>query len=145
MVHHFYLECSWNGGRNSTGVIKTGALESTISIPSEMNGPGQGTNPDEMLLGAAATCFVITYAAMLERANIEKVSLTLSSEAKVDVTNNVFTFKEIIHRPTVTLKKQSDQERAEKIAHQAEKSCMISKALAGNVNMVVEPVVQLSN
>ncbi len=51
-----------------------------------MNGPGEGTNPDEMLLGAAATCFVITYAAMLERANIEKESLTLSSEARVDVT-----------------------------------------------------------
>ncbi|GAF23392.1 YmaD protein [Bacillus sp. JCM 19047] len=110
-----------------------------------MNGPGEGTNPDEMLLGAAATCFVITYAAMLERANIEKESLTLSSEARVDVTKNVFTFKEILHRPTVILKKQSDQERAKKFAYQAEKSCMISKALAGNVKVVVEPVVQVSN
>jgi peroxiredoxin-like protein len=30
-----------------------------ISIPKEMNGPGIGTNPDEMLLGAASTCYII--------------------------------------------------------------------------------------
>ncbi len=37
-----------------------------------MDGPGVGTNPDEMLLGAAATCYIITLAAMLERSNIKK-------------------------------------------------------------------------
>ena len=36
-----------------------------------MDGPGIGTNPDEMLLGAAATCYMITLAAMLERSQIE--------------------------------------------------------------------------
>ncbi|MFB4211270.1 SACOL1771 family peroxiredoxin [Shouchella sp. JSM 1781072] len=139
MLHQFFLECTWNGGRNSTGEIKTGALQSTISIPKEMNGPGEGTNPDEMLLGAAATCFVITYAAMLERAHIEKASLTLSSEAKVDVSKQVFTFKEIIHRPVLTIINEHDRAQALKLAYAAEQSCMISKALHGNVTITVEP------
>ena len=42
-----------------------------------MDGPGIGTNPDEMLLGAAATCYIITLAAMLERSGISHEGLEL--------------------------------------------------------------------
>ena len=63
-----------------------------------MGGPGTGTNPDEMLLGAASTCYLITLAAMLERSDITPDELTLESEATVDVTNNVFTYERIVHK-----------------------------------------------
>lgn len=39
-----------------------------------------------MLLGAAATCYIITLAAMMERSGLEKEELTMESEAVVDVT-----------------------------------------------------------
>ncbi len=50
--HHFHLKASWDGGRNGQGTIEAGNLKQTISIPKEMDGPGVGTNPDEMLIGA---------------------------------------------------------------------------------------------
>ena len=96
--HHFHLQANWPGGRNEVGTIEAGQLKTSISIPPEMDGPGAGTNPDEMLLGAAATCYIITLAAMLERSNIEKTDLHMNSEGIVDVTNGVFTYKKIIHR-----------------------------------------------
>ncbi|GAF13856.1 YmaD protein [Bacillus sp. JCM 19046] len=142
MEHTFYLDAHWDGGRNSTGTIAAGNLKQSISIPKEMDGPGVGTNPDEMLLGAAATCFLITYAAILERAAIKTDALALASEAIVDVTNNVFTFKKIHHRPTVTVFDASQIKKAEQLAFKAEQSCMISKAVAGNVQITVEPTVQ---
>lgn len=142
MIHRFLLDATWNGGRNSTGTIETGNLTHSISIPKEMGGPGIGTNPDEMLLGAAATCFLITYAAMLERAQIAVESLTLHAEADVDVTNNVFEFRAILHFPTVVLREQAQAEKAERLAFKAESSCMITKAVAGNVAVSVTPNVK---
>ena len=71
--------------RNDIGNIEAGNLVTKISIPSEMEGPGVGTNPDEMLLGAAATCYIITLAAMMERSHLEKEQLTMESEGIVDV------------------------------------------------------------
>ena len=68
-----------------------------------MEGPGEGTNPDEMLLGAAATCYIITLAAMLERALIPVAELTLDSEGIVEVMRGIITYRTIIHRPTITL------------------------------------------
>lgn len=146
MKHLFKLNATWDGGRNSKGTIEAGNLKSTVSIPVPMGGPGIGTNPDEMLLGAASTCYLITLAAMLERAGIVPISHTLHSEATVDVTNNIFTFESIVHRPEIVLKEGSDTaivEHVHRLAMQAEGACMISRALAGNVQVSAEPLIQV--
>ncbi|KAF6574202.1 OsmC family protein [Paenibacillus polymyxa] len=145
MEHTFLLKADWNGGRNSDGRIEAGQLRTAISIPAEMGGPGVGTNPDEMLLGAAATCYLITLAAMMERASLPVASLALESEGIVDVTNNIFTYRRIVHRPQVQLAAdatESQIEQALRLAEQAETSCMISRAVAGNVTLSTEPVVE---
>lgn len=145
--HHFYLQADWPGKRNDIGRIESGNLKTEISIPKEMDGPGAGTNPDEMLLGAAATCYIITLAAMMERSGLEKESLTMESEAVVDVTGGVFTYEKIIHRPLIRLPKEAAQkeaELAERLAKKAETSCMISRAVQGNVVIELEPKIVVS-
>lgn len=141
----FYLTANWPGGRNDVGTISCGALETKVSIPPEMDGPGIGTNPDEMLLGAAATCYIITLAAMMERSNLEKTSLEMDAIGVVDVTNGVITYKEIIHKPVITLRQdatEKDRELAFRLAEKAEKTCMISRAIKGNVVVSLEPTIR---
>lgn len=145
--HHFYLTANWPGMRNDVGEIEGGNLRTKVSIPIEMDGPGVGTNPDEMLLGAAATCYIITLAAMLERSKIEKERLTMESEGIVDVTKGVITYKTIIHRPRIVLKANAtdrDITLVRKLAEKADKSCMISRALKGNVEIQLEAVIEKS-
>ncbi|MCG1029205.1 OsmC family protein [Virgibacillus halodenitrificans] len=144
--HHFHLKATWSGGRNSDGFIESTNLKTKISIPPEMDGPGIGTNPDEMLLGAAATCYVITLAAMIERAELPLENMGLNSEGIVDVTKGVFTYKKIIHRPEVTLKENATEEQInqlKKLVEKAEKSCMISRAIQGNVEIELEAVIRV--
>ncbi|MEN1967576.1 OsmC family protein [Lentibacillus sp. N15] len=142
--HHFHLHANWPGGRNSVGTIETRNLQTEISIPPEMDGPGSGTNPDEMLLGAAATCYIITLAAMIERAGLPLQKMAHESEGIVDVTNGVFTYKKIIHKPTVSLKSSATPEEVEKLktlVKKAEKSCMISRAIQGNVEIELQATI----
>jgi len=139
--HHFHLKADWPGGRNSAGFIEAGNLKTKISIPPEMDGPGIGTNPDEMLLGAAATCYLITLAAMIERADLPLESMALESEGIVDVTKGVFTYKKIIHRPSVSLREEATIEqhtKLKRLVEKAEKSCMISRAIQGNVELELQ-------
>lgn len=146
--HRFHLKANWPGLRNDVGEIETGNFKTKVSIPPEMDGPGVGTNPDEMLLGAAATCYIITLAAMMERRGLEKVSLTMESEGIVDVTKGVITYKKIFHRPHVVLMKdasENDIEMVHKLAKRAETSCMISRAVQGNVEIVLEETVEVAN
>ena len=143
--HFFHLKADWPGNRNDIGTIQAQTLQTKISIPSEMEGPGIGTNPDEMLLGAATTCYIITLAAMLERSDIEKRLLVVESSAVVDVTNGIFTYKKIIHRPTLEIVHESDAKMATRLIKKAEDTCMISKALKGNVEIELEPTLLIAD
>ncbi|MEC0370472.1 OsmC family protein [Paenibacillus chibensis] len=147
MNHSFILKAEWDGGRNSEGRIEAGQLKTAISIPKEMGGPGIGTNPDEMLLGAAATCYLITLAAMMERGGLPVEKLSLESEGIVDVTNNIFTYVSITHKPHIILKpdaSEQDINHARRLAEKAEGSCMISRAIAGNVSLSTQPIIEKS-
>ena len=146
--HLFHLTAEWPGLRNGVGRIISGNLHTEVSIPPEMNGPGIGTNPDEMLLGAAATCYIITLAALMERNNLAKEQLTMKSVGVVDVTNGVITYKKINHYPSIILLKsatEKDRMLALKLTDKAELNCMISRALKGNVSIEVHPAISLSN
>ncbi|NRD77709.1 OsmC family protein [Bacillus sp. BRMEA1] len=145
--HHFILKAHWPGLRNDIGEIEAGNLKTKVSIPPEMDGPGVGTNPDEMLLGAAATCYIITLAAMMQRSGLEKENLTMESEAIVDVTDGIFTYKKIIHRPHIVLKQnasEKDMALANRLAKKAETSCMISRAIQGNVELDLNVTVDVA-
>lgn len=137
--HVFKLLTGWDGGRNDTGEIACENLKTTISIPKEMDGPGIGTNPDELLLSAAAGCYIISLAAMLERSDI-KARLSLQSDGVVQVENNIFTYKKIIHHIEIFLQDASDSNirLANRLALKAEENCMISRALRGNVEVQVD-------
>ncbi|PTM57816.1 SACOL1771 family peroxiredoxin [Desmospora activa] len=138
--HHFHLTAQWEGGRNGTGTIDAGNLKSVISIPKEMRGPGVGTNPDEMLIGSAATCYLITLAAMLERQNIPVQELSLKTEGVVREERGL-KFERITHRPQVILASSAtadQRKQTEAATERAERHCMISNALRGNVELAVE-------
>src|SRR5699024_5201522 len=95
-----------------------------------------------MLLGAAATCYVITLAAMIERTKLPHQEMYLDSEGIVDVTNGDITYKKIIHKPKVILREDSseaDHNKLEKLVEKADKSCMIYRALRGNVAIELQP------
>ncbi|MCH6265049.1 OsmC family protein [Neobacillus citreus] len=146
--HRFLLKANWPGLRNDVGEIETANLKTKVSIPPEMDGPGVGTNPDEMLLGAAATCYIITLAAMMQRSGLDKAGLTMESEGIVDVTNGVITYKKIIHKPLIVLKAdaaEKDFTLAHRLAKKAETSCMISRAVQGNVEIELHAVVEAAN
>ncbi|WP_285117685.1 SACOL1771 family peroxiredoxin [Lactococcus petauri] len=131
--HIFTSQINWPGGRNAIGKLETGALQEKISIPSVMDGPGVGTNPDEMLLGAASTCYTITLAALLERNEITVLDFKVESEATVSVEKGVFAYEKIVHDLYLKIDEKADYDKTYRLAQYVETSCMISRAVQGNV------------
>ncbi|SFS41932.1 OsmC family protein [Marininema halotolerans] len=146
--HEFRLTADWFGGRAGEGHIAAGNLNTKISIPEVMKGPGIGTNPDEMMIGAAATCYLITLAAMLERKNIPVSSLTLETIGVVSVEMTGQIFEKMTHRPHVILHSGVNVEQMEEAraaTEAAERRCMISNAMRGNVALAVEATVVIAS
>ncbi|UKS27821.1 OsmC family protein [Paenibacillus sp. HWE-109] len=137
--HRFELKAAWSGGLDGTGHLRSGQLNTAISVPKELDGPGVGTNPEELLLAAAATCYLITLGMLLKRQGI--TAIELNSEILVQ-SNPAMKVEQIIHRPRIAVPSDTSHEQLDKIrkaAYRAEMTCMISKALKGNVEVSVEP------
>lgn len=137
MKHTFEVSIHWEDGRNGVGQLRARDLQTKVSIPHEMNGPNIGTNPDEMLIGAASTCYIISLATLLENANLSPTVLKVQSEGIVDVSGHVFTFEEIIHHVDISFQGTYRIDQVNRLVQKAEEICMISKALKGNVKIKV--------
>ena len=141
--HSFKFRTKWDGGRNDYSEFVSGNLKNFMSIPKEMDGPGIGTNPDELLLSAAAGCYIISLATMLDLSKV-KAELLLESVGNVQVENNRFTYKAIHHFIEIYLEDYTPSHIriANRLAIKAEENCMISRALRGNVEISVSCVVK---
>lgn len=142
--HTFHYEGSWHGGRNGKGQIKVGNLSSVISTPASMNGLGEGTNPDEMLVGAAASCYMMTLAFALERKGVPVEELTVASTGTASDEGGLH-FEKIVHYPHIVLPAEADDKQIEKVyelVKLSESRCMVSKAMKGNVEIKVEAGVE---
>lgn len=98
------------------------------------------TSPEELLLSAAAGCYLITLKTLLENRQIPVVSIELTSEALIH-NDGGLRFDSIVHRPTLICEQLVDEAKLRKLAAHAEHACMVSCALRGNVAMSVEPTI----
>jgi peroxiredoxin-like protein len=140
----FNIKGKWNGDRNGSGSMITNGVEVPVSAPGELAGPGIGSNPEELLVSSAATCYIITLAAILSKREINYSHLEINSEGVVQKEGNTLTFKEIIHRPVIFLKHGDEEKRqeVEQLAQRAEKACFIGSTLKPQVAISVQPEIR---
>lgn len=139
MRHTFQQQLSWGSTRNEIGEVVIGSQSIPFSIPQELNGPGVGTNPDELLLSSAAGCYIMTLGAMFERSAIHIEQISMHSELDVSVTNGIFKVEEIRHFPKIIGYDDTKRKLIERIVHKADERCMISNALKPSVQISIHP------
>jgi len=140
MKHTFNCTAKFTGGYHGVGTIENRNLKSKISIPKEMDGPDIGTNPDEMLLSSAVTCFTITLSSMFERNNIPVEIDYVDASATINNQKQVLTYESITYKVYLISTAQIDEKKIIRYVNKSEESCMITRALKGNVEVLIENI-----
>lgn len=140
--HVFTVKGKWEGDRLGLGKIEAEDWDTVISTPSQLDGPGTGANPEELLIAAAANCYLITLAAILSNRKVEYSQLEISSDGIISKDGKHLNFEKIIHKPVIHVANLDSEEAIIQLAERAEKACFISQTLKGNVEVSVEPVVK---
>ncbi|MGZ2415790.1 peroxiredoxin-like protein [Staphylococcus caledonicus] len=142
--HDFKVQTKWQGGRDEVGTVNGDVLSEQISIPSSLGGNGTGTNPDEMLVSAASSCYIISLAATLERAKFSNVTLTVDSVGTAIFENGKFRIDKITHYPSISIpdnEKENLKKRLPKLLEIADNNCMISNSIRNNVAIEITPTI----
>lgn len=142
MQHQFHCTAKFSGGYHGQGTIDNRNLKTKISIPKEMDGPDVGTNPDELLLSAAITCFTITLSSFFHKNNIPIEINHVEGTATVSKTNQILDYESIVYEVHLIdspdpADKKYDDKRLIRYTEQAEKNCMITRAVKGNVDIKI--------
>ncbi len=128
--------------RERKGVVTAPGAEPTIhfSSPPAFKGEAGLWTPEDFLLAAVASCFVVTFYALAERSKMDLGTLDLSVEGKLGTLEGRLTFLQIVLRPVVTVLRNQDRDRAYGILERTEHGCLIARTL--NCPVLMEPLVQ---
>lgn len=146
--YQFRVLGRWEGGLHGRGEIinEESTVRTEFGIAEEFGGNGGPTNPEELFLSAACSCYLITLALVAEKMRLPVKKLECAAEGRVSAhEDGGFHFTEIVLRPRFDL--ESDQ-RAHDLAVAravalAEQRCIISRAVKGTVKYEIHPHVKV--
>jgi osmotically inducible protein OsmC len=122
----------------------SGVLDgSAVSWAARTEAPGGKTSPEELIAAAHASCFAMALSLVLGKANATPERLTVHARCTLD---------EVDGAPRITRSalevhgRVSDLDEAgfTSVVDEASRLCPVSNALAGNVEITVEPAFERS-
>jgi putative redox protein len=131
------VKARWRGSFSGSGFVSAPGFETRVTLPQEFKGLGEDATPEDLLLSALASCYLITLGILLEKNDIAYESLGIVAE--ISTTTDLPPRIDKVHlKPEIvsdvapaTLLLQTDQ---------ALKFCLISRAIDGNVAKTVQPI-----
>ncbi len=126
----------WEGGlKEGKGQVstKSGALSAQPYGFNTRFEDKPGTNPEELIGAAHASCFSMALGMMLEQEGISGVKIETTSDISMDKEGDGFAVKKA--HLTTTITADAEQAKVLKVAEKAKEGCPISKLLNAEITM----------
>jgi len=132
----YTAEAHVTGGRiDGHGSTSDGNLEVNLRVPTELGGPGDGTNPEELFAVGYAACFEGALATVGRRLHEEVGDVAIDSKVSLVTTDDrAFT---VAVELDVTLPSVEDPDQAIELVRAAHKVCPYSNATRGNIDVTL--------
>ena len=143
-LHEYPVSLEWSGGREGKGtaVAEKSGTTFKLAVGTEYEGTGAGTNPEELLTTAITSCYSITFGIIAASRKLPVASMKVTSTGVVEQNGPSLVYKSITVRPFITLEAGATDEQvalATDMAHKADTYCIITNAVRGKVEVVIQP------
>ncbi|MDC0713623.1 OsmC family protein [Stigmatella sp. ncwal1] len=126
-----HIKVRWKGGAGGSGFLQAGeGLETRVTLPKDFQGLGEAATPENLLLGAVASCYLITFGIILDKARIAYEGLELEGELRMDMGPRP-SVQEIVLLSRIV--SNASEETLRGLSERAEQFCPIGRTIAGNV------------
>lgn len=137
----YETEAVWVSERRVT-IHSPGAPALEVSSPPEFQGQEGVWTPETLLVASVNTCFVLTFLAIAQLSKLEVVSLRVRTWGRLEKLEGAgYQITEIVIKPLLGLRSETDRERAERLLEKAERNCFISNSIKANVRLEPEIIV----
>ncbi len=139
--HRYQVEAWWSAGR--TGILKSESAPNSLhfTAPTSFGGMEGRWTPEDLLLGALASCFVTTFRVLAEHSHWDYADLLVKAEGSADKAKSGYLFSKLVLHPRLQILEESDRTRANGLLRKTEGLCLVSRALG--IVPVFEPEVEV--
>lgn len=147
-THEYPVTVQWKGGRDGEGFAapQRSGSKFTLGVPEEFGGNGGGTNPEELLTSAVASCYTLTFGIIAANRKLPVESLNVEAVGEVEQNGTSFVYTKVTLRPKIVLAagaSDADVTSATEMAMKADHYCLITNAVRDKVQVHVEPDVKI--
>ena len=140
METHFYnVDVKWKSDRK--GQISSSEISQKLEVATPPQFPKGMENiwsPEHLFTAAVSSCLMTTFLAIAENSKLDFVHFECSSKGKLEQIDGKFLMTEVILEPVVTIKNESEREKAEKVLQKSEANCLISNSVKSKITMISE-------
>ncbi|MGE4513051.1 MAG: OsmC family protein [Chryseobacterium sp.] len=140
MEAHFYnVNVEWKNDRK--GEMSSPELSQNIEVatpPQFPKGMEGIWSPEHLFTAAVSSCLMTTFLAIAENSKLEFVNFECKSKGKLEQVEGKFLMTEVILEPVVTIKNESEREKAERVLQKSEANCLISNSVKSKITMIPE-------
>jgi peroxiredoxin-like protein len=139
--HTYRVIAWWSSGK--TGLAKSDSAPNAIhfTAPPQFGGFEGRWTPEDLLLGAVASCYTTTFRALAEYSKFEYTDLEVEVQGVVRKAESGYAFDGIVVRPKLTISSEEEQPRAWRLLEKTKRLCLVSRGLS--VAQTYEPRVQV--
>lgn len=137
--HTYNLSLQWSEGRK--GIISSPELPAKIEVatPPEFEKGIPGIwSPEHLYTASILSCFMTTFLAIAEYSKLEFESFTCDAAGILEKPEGKFLMTEVNLTAHLTIKNETEKEKAEKILHKSEAACLISNSVKTKVNLIAD-------
>jgi organic hydroperoxide reductase OsmC/OhrA len=138
---HYRVTAWWSSGK--AGLAKSDSAPNAIhfTAPPEFGGLEGRWTPEDLLLGAVASCYTTTFRALADYSELKYLDLGVEVEGTVCKAESGYSFSEIIIRSKLTISDPQEESRSMRLLHKAKAVCLVARALS--IDAVFEPSVSV--
>src|SRR5689334_20327899 len=112
-----------------------------FASPPEFDGPGDRWSPETMLVGAVASCFLLTFRGIARKSRLPWNRIECELSGTLDRVDGVTQFVGFELRARLELPPAGDASEAQRVLERAERHCLIANSLKAPVRLVPTVVV----
>lgn len=141
--HYYNVDISWKNNR--IGEMSSPELSTKVEIATPPQFPKGVENiwsPEHLFTSAVSSCLMTTFLAIAENSKLDFLNFECKSKGKLEQVEGKFLMTEIILQPIVTIKNESEREKALKVLEKSEINCLISNSIKSKIVMIPKIIVQ---
>ncbi|WP_209389071.1 OsmC family protein [Chryseobacterium sp. RR2-3-20] len=142
-AHYYNVDISWKNNR--IGEMSSTELSTKVEIATPPQFPKGVENiwsPEHLFTSAVSSCLMTTFLAIAENSKLDFLNFECKSKGKLEQVEGKFLMTEIILEPIVTIKNESEREKALKVLEKSEINCLISNSIKSEIVMIPKIIVQ---